>query len=228
MVDLFTIRLNDPKLRYSDHFRVLSSEEKQRASRIRSVTYKNRYVVSHGRLRIILSGFIHQTPEKIQLYVTKSGKPYIDPDHNPELFRFSLSHSKDVAIVAVCKDADIGVDIEYNRAERSFLELAGRYFSEKEYLFLKQLNAHDCRQTFYRIWTMKESWLKATGEGIAGLQTVQTWPEIDTNGIISVNFLNKTNVLPVIRSFQSRHFEPVSGYTACYTRLNSSQILSTI
>jgi phosphopantetheinyl transferase len=219
MAEMVVIKLNDSNVSYSDNFRVLSHEEKMRASRIRSVIHKRRFVISHGRLRCTLSEYTSQAPETIQILTTKQGKPYLDPARNPEDIQFSLSHSKDIAVVAVCRKGRIGVDVEFHEVSRPFMEIAGRYFYTDEVRFLEQLNAPKRRQAFYRIWTMKESWLKATGEGIAGLQTVETRPGIDENGTILLMNPNTCDFDTRCNRFQSRHFDPAPGYTACYTCL---------
>lgn len=84
------------------------------------------------------------------------GKPRL-ADARP----FNLSHSGDYALLGVA-DADIGVDIEQIRL-RPFSSVAKRFFSENDQALLK--NAADPEDTFFTLWTLKESYLKAIGRG---------------------------------------------------------------
>ena len=89
------------------------------------------------------------------------GKPYIAgrPD-----FRFSLSHSGDTAICAV-SDREIGCDIE--KIAWAKTRVAERYFSDEEKKYLASSADDEKDAAFFRIWTLKESCIKAAGEGFA-------------------------------------------------------------
>lgn len=88
----------------------------------------------------------------------KNGKPEMDGLY------FNLSHAKDYVICAVA-DEPIGCDIEH--VEDAPLRIAERYFTEKENEQLKKaITPEEKRDLFYRMWTIKESYLKMTGEGL--------------------------------------------------------------
>ena len=110
----------------------------------------------------------------------------LDPDAEPALgangkpffpgtgFHYSLSHSGTVALCAVA-DREVGVDVEQMR-ETDFLKLARRFFAPEEYELIAaakppEENNYELRITnyelFFRIWTLKESFIKATGEGMS-------------------------------------------------------------
>ncbi len=87
------------------------------------------------------------------------GKPFL---LNDEKIHFNISHSKDMVICGV-SDTDIGVDIENtNRKSKNYLDIANRFFSRSEYNFVKTGSIQD----FFKIWTLKESYVKAIGTGI--------------------------------------------------------------
>ncbi|MCD8346648.1 MAG: 4'-phosphopantetheinyl transferase superfamily protein [Lachnospiraceae bacterium] len=89
------------------------------------------------------------------------GKPYL-PDF-PDI-HFSLSHSHEMAM-AVFADAPIGCDIEYQK--RLNEKLARRFFCPSEYAWMMQSEDLEVqKRRFYRLWTLKESFLKATGMGL--------------------------------------------------------------
>ena len=100
--------------------------------------------------------------EHIEFLYTKNGKPYIKD--NP--FYFSLSHSGNFAAAAV-SDFPVGIDIEtIGEIKDSVIK---RVCSDEETAYINKTS----RDSFYKIWTYKEAYLKMTGDGIcAGLKTI--------------------------------------------------------
>ena len=77
---------------------------------------------------------------------------------------FNLSHSGDMVLCAV-SDVPVGCDLE--KVVDAPLEVADRYFSEEERQYIEEgQNFPDINRRFFRLWTMKESYLKMTGEGM--------------------------------------------------------------
>ena len=95
--------------------------------------------------------------DKVALSVGEHGKPMIDG------LEFSLSHSGNMVICAV-SDKPVGCDVEELR--KAPKGVAKRYFSENEKEYLNQFNGEDYDTAFFRLWTMKESYVKMTGEGM--------------------------------------------------------------
>ena len=79
---------------------------------------------------------------------------------------FNLSHSGSYAVCAV-SDAPVGVDIEVRRKNTN-LKVAKRFFSQAENDYIDSFETLESREdAFYRIWTLKEAFVKATGEGLS-------------------------------------------------------------
>ena len=77
---------------------------------------------------------------------------------------FNLSHSGDM-VLCVVSDIPVGCDIE--KVTDTPLEVANRYFSERERRYIDEAqNIPEVNRRFFRLWTMKESYLKMTGEGM--------------------------------------------------------------
>lgn len=95
------------------------------------------------------------------------GKPYL-----PEAphIHFNISHTRGLVICAV-SDREIGIDAEYMRDFRESLIQRVCSEAEKKYIFQGQdkrnREADICRERFTRIWTLKESYIKAIGKGLA-------------------------------------------------------------
>ena len=87
----------------------------------------------------------------------KEGKPFL----NDIALNFSLSHSGCFA-ACVVSDGVVGLDIQHE--VNSSDKLAARWLSPEEYSFYS--GSDDKKQAFFKIWTMKESYVKASGRGI--------------------------------------------------------------
>lgn len=86
------------------------------------------------------------------------GKPEVDG------ICFNLSHSKDMVVCAV-SDKPVGCDIEQIAEVKD--GVAQRFFTKNENYYLEQFQGDKKRDEFYRLWTMKESYMKMTGEGMS-------------------------------------------------------------
>jgi 4'-phosphopantetheinyl transferase len=150
---------------------LLSPEESSRAERFALGAGRRRFILSHGALRCILSGYTRSDPSELRFGYTPKGKPFLDSG-NPAGIHFNLSHSGDLALIAVAVGLRVGVDLESVRERSDALEIARTYWASAEQDALRQVPpAEQCR-TFYRLWTRKEAVLKATGQGITdGLLT---------------------------------------------------------
>lgn len=96
----------------------------------------------------------------VKIEIGENGKPYL-PDH-PQI-HFNLSHSGKQAL-AVFADTQVGCDIEQMHSAK--LSVARRFFCPSEYAWLISQPTERRQEAFYRIWTLKESFMKATGLGM--------------------------------------------------------------
>ncbi len=98
----------------------------------------------------------HDLSERDMKYTFNAyGKPYFA---NAEDLHFSISHSGEYAMV-VLSDKEIGCDIQ--QIKNINLSIADRFFTAEEKKYVK------CTEDFFRIWTLKESFIKAIGKGLA-------------------------------------------------------------
>lgn len=99
--------------------------------------------------------------KELMLSYGDNGKPFLK-DY-PAVF-FNLSHSEERVMCAIA-DCEVGCDVE--RIQDTDFEIARRFFHEKEYeQILRQGPAQKKQELFYRYWTLKESFLKVTGQGM--------------------------------------------------------------
>ena len=123
---------------------------------------QNNYIISQGILRHLLSYYLNIAPEKIQLGRHRKGKP-LSLDES-SLF-FNMSNSGNLCVYAFSRDNEIGIDLECIRDLPDLDQLINKNFTENERLFINK-NKKERLKRFFLFWTIKESYLKAVGEGM--------------------------------------------------------------
>jgi 4'-phosphopantetheinyl transferase len=144
---------------------LLSAGERSRAARFRFPRDRDRHVVAHGALRIVVGRYLRLHPSAIAFRVGPHGKPALTED--PPNLHFNLSHSGDLALIALSGEAPVGVDVEHTRRDPDLEALARRFFSPAEQQALAALPPGERVKGFYQCWTRKEAVIKATGEGLS-------------------------------------------------------------
>ncbi|HVT27107.1 MAG TPA: hypothetical protein VHE81_03730, partial [Lacipirellulaceae bacterium] len=127
----------------------LSAEEKQRAARFHLDRDRNRFVVARGALRNILAQYLRQRPSQLQIHYGAEGKPALTPDSAGRSLSFNLSHSEDIAVLALGWDRNIGIDVERVRPDIEYEDIARSHFSIGEVLSLTTLSSRDRVEGFY-------------------------------------------------------------------------------
>lgn len=149
---------------------VLDDEERARASHWRG---EGRSPSALGRslVRHILSLYTRHSPASWRFENGRHGKPALvaaDP-----ALEFNLSHSGRWLAVVVSRDTPVGVDIQEMDSGRPLARLARRYFSRAEVDELDGLAEDAYLSHFYRLWALKEAWIKARGAALpTGLSEV--------------------------------------------------------
>lgn len=163
---------------YQDYWRVLDAVEQAHAGKFNNDVLRKRYVAVRGRLRHVLAETLNQPPDKISIKKAEHGKPYLAD--TPEL-AFNLSHSAGTMVIAVGWNCRLGIDIENYKPRSSLAALADKCFAEEEIAYWNRLSEAEKTAGFYRFWTRKEAFVKATGRGIAlGLNHCVINPENQT------------------------------------------------
>lgn len=142
---------------------ILTDEEVDRAKRFRFEIDRNRFVTTRGKLRILLSHYLDIEPKSIKIRERRYGKLFVEESD----FFFNLSHSNEVAIIAFTSVGEIGIDIEWTKRKVEVENIARRFFSMSEYQQLTALPKSQREEAFYRIWTRKEAFIKAVGDGLS-------------------------------------------------------------
>jgi 4'-phosphopantetheinyl transferase len=146
---------------------VLSSDESTRASRFHFARDRQRFVASRALLRIVLGGYLATDPGRLRFSYSEKEKPSLGAAHAGSGVTFNISHSGGIALLAFTRRRDIGVDVEQQRSDFDLDGIADRFFSAHEQTQLAALPAEERADAFFRCWTRKEAYIKATGDGLS-------------------------------------------------------------
>ncbi len=146
---------------------LMSAGERQRNERYRFEHLREADCVTRALVRTVLSRYVPLAPDEWRFSPGEHGKPEIDQPGLELPLRFNLSHTSRYVVCAVGLERDLGVDIERTQRRNSVLNIANRYFSEQEVDELFRLPATQQEDRFFDYWTLKEAYMKASGEGIA-------------------------------------------------------------
>jgi 4'-phosphopantetheinyl transferase len=167
-IHVWLISLAQPGHVYKSLAGLLSSSEQERAARFKFDQHRQRFVVAHAALRSILSQYLETTPVNLQFVNGPNGKPKLAEEFSRSDVRFNLSHSFDLALLAVTRGREIGIDVELVKEDYAFDDVAARFFTAQELAAFRALPVHLQRQGFFKCWTSKEAFLKAKGTGLFG------------------------------------------------------------
>ncbi|MCW9047963.1 MAG: 4'-phosphopantetheinyl transferase superfamily protein, partial [Gammaproteobacteria bacterium] len=85
---------------------------------------------------------------------------------NKNNIQFNLSHSGNLAILAVCRYHSVGIDTEHAERKVDWRGISKRFFTTNELQQLDKLTEAEQKQAFFQIWTRKEAHMKVTGQGL--------------------------------------------------------------
>lgn len=151
-------------------------------------------------LRKLLAFYLNCAPAGIEFSYAEHGKPSLQA--HPQL-QFNLSHSRDMAAFAFNFEHEVGVDIEYMRAQKDLAGMIRHVASKKEQAELQALNDSDAYQAFYRLWTRKEAFIKAVGRGLGmGLRSIHIGTH-ETTEALAVEYKNQIQPMWFVSDLQA-------------------------
>jgi 4'-phosphopantetheinyl transferase len=166
-VHVWRVSLDRETSKLPDLLRILSEDERAKAARICFGEIRERFVVGRAVLRGILGRYLHRDPARLQFVYGPHGKPAVASECDGAGIRFNMSDSHGLAICAVTRGRQVGIDLERMRSEVPCEKLAKRYFAEAEVNALLALPANQRQEGFFNGWTRKEAYLKAIGKGLS-------------------------------------------------------------
>src|SRR5207302_8362099 len=138
----------------------LSASERQRAERFQFERDRERFVVRHGLLRMILGRYLNIEPARLSFTCELRGKPALAGTLDGRTLHFNLSHSDGLALFAVARQFPLGVDVERIRPIPEIDQIAGKFFSARESDMLNSLPAEHKIDVFFICLTRNEASLQ--------------------------------------------------------------------
>ena len=166
-VHVWGARLDAPREVVRRLHLTLAPDERERAGRFHFQRDRDHFIVARGLLRAVLGEYLNVGPELLRFEYGAQGKPSLAAVQNQGGLRFNLSHSDGVALFAVARGREVGVDVERVSARVSCDEVAGRFFSPREVAALRALPPLQREAAFFDCWARKEAYIKARGEGLS-------------------------------------------------------------
>ena len=163
-VHVWRIALDQADDRLERFRRTLEPHELERAGRFHFEKHRRHFIVARGFLRSVVARYLEQSPNSLRFVYGAYGKPALASEHG---LRFNLSHSNEVALLAVTLEAELGVDVEHMRADFASEDIARRFFSRAEVEAFNALPKEEQVAAFFRCWTRKEAYIKAIGKGLS-------------------------------------------------------------
>lgn len=118
-------------------------------------------------MRTVLSKYVDVPPEAWRFVTNEYGRPEIDEPKEARWLKFNLSHTNGLIALIIARDREVGVDVEDRERRGRMLAVADRYFSPSEVEALRSLPTGEQLDRFFLYWTLKESYIKARGMGLA-------------------------------------------------------------
>jgi len=147
---------------------LLNEAERVQQARFYFPHDRHRYLVTRVLTRTVLSRYAGVAPRDWIFRPSVHGRPEICNDEPAaRLISFNLSHSKHFVIMAITRELPVGVDTEDCQTREPPLEIADRFFAPDEVSELRSLPPQQQLRRFFQYWTLKESYIKARGLGLA-------------------------------------------------------------
>jgi 4'-phosphopantetheinyl transferase len=145
---------------------MLSRDELDRAARFHSRKDEARFVARRGLLRELLGRYVEISPVRLVFFYGAGGKPSLASPVLRQPLHFNLSHSNAIAVFAMTREAEIGIDVEEVRRIPDLASLVVMVCSAREQIEWLALPSAQRPRAFFDCWTRKEAFLKGLGQGL--------------------------------------------------------------
>ncbi|HXS47179.1 MAG TPA: 4'-phosphopantetheinyl transferase superfamily protein [Solirubrobacterales bacterium] len=143
--------------------RELPPDERERAANLQPGA-RRRWIAARRALRLVLGRYLGEDPARIVLRLGSHGKPALAP--SPPPLHFNLSHSADLALLAVTLNREVGVDIERIQPDRKVVELARIGLDSEAAATVRDAPPLARTGVFHDAWVRREAIAKCLGVGL--------------------------------------------------------------
>lgn len=146
---------------------LLDPEEHARARSFRSARDRDAYLLAHALRRRALSHYEDVESQAWRFAAGEHGRPVLTGPEAGERLAFSLSHTTGMVLCAVARDAELGADVEHLGPDLEIDRVIEHALAPAERLALRRCPAPERLARFYELWTLKEAYAKARGQGLS-------------------------------------------------------------
>lgn len=222
--DIWLSYLNVHEARLKHIYPALSDKEKERSEKFKFFKHRKLFIASHGFMRSVLSKYLGMEANEINYIEKENGKPILDEEtFSRTRIHFNLSHSGNMAILAVSKNNDVGIDIEHLDRKNEWQKIIKRFFTPPEQEAIFKLPETQQQKAFFQTWTRKEAYMKVLGHGLSLAPdkfTVTITPE--RPALISHD-TDKFDAPDVVSFMDIEIPENFGAYSATFSQLNKIQ-----
>jgi 4'-phosphopantetheinyl transferase len=170
----------DPARLAARYLPLLSDDECARHRALVREADRHAYLTAHALQRLVLAGYTGVAPERLTFRRSARGKPHpeLSPPHHT--LSCNLSHTSGLVGCVVTRGRACGLDIESVRPMDDMDGVAEMVCSPAERALLGRLPSEERARYFFTLWTLKEAYVKATGEGI-GIDLTQVSFKLDAD-----------------------------------------------
>ena len=166
-IDVWLCDLKQLSGEINNFYSILAEDEHERADKLKVEDKKQQYIITRGALRQRLGLLTNIDPKDFVFEYFEHGKPVLNNDARFTDITFNVSHSNDLALIAIAQEQNIGIDIEKINHELNHQALMTRFFSEAEQTEFQTMPDANRAKAFCACWTRKEAFIKAVGDGVS-------------------------------------------------------------
>lgn len=161
-MEIYALNLNSSFTENWELERILPTSVIREVGKYKCKKDYRRSLIGYAALFILASNYLDCEIKNLEIDKNEWGKPYFKEF---DKFHYNISHSGDWVVLAIDSD-EVGIDVEFME-KFDYSEVVNSFFSlEEQKTFFKVPNKLR-NEVFYRLWTLKESYLKAIGEGLS-------------------------------------------------------------
>ncbi|MGF1603761.1 MAG: 4'-phosphopantetheinyl transferase family protein [Thermosynechococcaceae cyanobacterium] len=200
----------------------LSIEEQMRSQRFIRPIDQQRFIVTRGHLRWLLGQYLNLDAAAVQFSYGEKGKPMVAGASDSGL-AFNLSHSHDIALIAVRMGAALGIDLEQMNPDVDYAGITNRFLTHREQQAVFTQPVADRCRTFFQLWTRKEACIKALGGSIGEhLDQIDVSSNLEQSAT-SVQFTPAADTEQTLFVFD---LQPATGYAGAWATVSKPSMLS--
>ena len=187
-VEVWFAAVDPSAVKLAGCLRLLNDEELARQRRFYFQRDRAIYAVAHAMVRVALARHAGCAPQALAFGKNEYGRPYVTGPGKLGMPWFNLSHTHGLVACAISRhQRALGMDVEHVARKTEAIEIADRFFSPHEVTALHALPNARQRARFFAYWTLKESYIKACGMGLA-IPLSHFSFELDAGAEIGISF----------------------------------------